>query len=377
MSGTPHNDFNLPPPAGASTWDLNHLRERIEHERAGAETFMRMAERLKSQVVSTTLNLMQLVELAGGVRPGKSLGCERCSACTLKIACLMETWFQSNACPVEDMAPIQFKQLASFPRSLVRLILSSLKLADSPTHADYRNVLATELQLLCEAAIEEFGKRSMDKSVVLAFSRVAAVLKEILPAMTSVMGKHVSWPGLRKQIDAVQDLTAQVDQFLDSRKQDHFLELRYFDVSPHSRIEQQANKRVCGGGYTQPRLGSTGSGRGQIHVIDFSKEHFLGVVHTPLEGIQTGWEFCPCQRELPFTLTFETQKRRLKADSHFPTYSTDLQQCGCRYQLFKICSVEPGYYYRALVAQTISTNRRLLDSQIMERHDWPITVAGR
>jgi len=355
----PHMDttaFGLPPPGDPSPTELLARAEQVN-------------KGLLTQFRETAQVLVRIIEVAGEVRDGKSLGCERCSSCTLRISQIAEEWLRTPPFDSPDALTVNLTKFVGFPRALVRLIeacLSGVKRVGNTRPVD--GVLITELSELCDWA--EDSHRNA-RNHFLPFCRVAGVFGVLHKDLSNTLGKYSGWQELDGKIKALLENIRSVEGQLDDTA---YREQRWKDAN-HTEMHD-AEKRICGGGAMRPHRIKGQPDPRPIFVVDFSKDHILGIVDRPMENPQLGWEFFPCPRELAFSVDFKPVRRNGQKD-HPEVGDSPLRNCGKFYQVFRITRIEPRYYYYSLCAHSPSNHPMLTDARLVDTYDWPEAPALR
>jgi hypothetical protein len=228
------------------------------------------------------------------------------------------------------------------------------------------DLILTQLTGLSDEANSLFQNLLVHPERTLYFARIAAVLSAVKPILKDSFGANPGWQDLEQKVDALLSDAPKISGEIGDKR---FREDRWQD--DRHTVRQEAERRICGGGIARDARAETGPAPKPIYVIDFSKEYFFGLVDEPYdERVKRGWEFYPCQRELPFRVNFQPTKRRNK-NSYLPVTKAAMQQCGSHYQLFRILEIEPKYYYYALCVTVPSTHPDNLEARLINTYDWP------
>lgn len=336
-----------------------------------------VTEGLRRQLHSTTQVLLRILESAGHIRDSKMTGCDRCSECTVHITKLVDEWFRVPPFCESDAMVVKFTEFLGFPRALVRLIPICLKVVQAETERSTRSasavggVVVAELSRLCDWASEAFRLAQNDPKRILAFCRAAAILAHVRDDIARALAASPGWANLSHKLDNISSYAMSIESYIPDAwyHEDRWKPGRpHDDRDPANRIV--AKKRACGGGLLRDVPAEGHADPKPIYIVDFSRDHFLAVLEREMEQGQQGWQFFPCQRELPFRVSFVPACRDGMQRS-FPTYDTPIRSCGHLYQLFQITDIAPRYYYRALCAQSMSSNVRNQDARLVDTYDWP------
>jgi hypothetical protein len=321
------------------------------------EISKKCSDGLREQCLSLSQVLREVVQIAVGIDENKEFGCERCSECTIKISRVIEKWLAESACKNPDIIILQLKQFVGFPRALFHLIKGCLEAArnSKKAHED----VAYELINLCGHGISAYGD-----SHFLTFSRIASIFELLKENIEDVYKVTPYWKGKRGLGKGMADLRRYTQNVIDCIDNKFFCQESWKNYMPRE-------KRICGGGLILPSTSQDRPIPPPIHVVDFSKHHVLGVVKDMVENIQSDWSFSPCQRELPFKLKFFPFSRDDGLRFHSVDTNGPLTACGQYYQLFKIDSVEPQYYYYSLCAWSTTNHKAGHDTRLMDTYNWP------
>jgi hypothetical protein len=320
-------------------------------------------DRLRLERADLSKVLADIMDVTAGVRPEKEYGCERCSDCTLQIAEKIESWLVRSS-GNRDAVLLQLPNFARFPRALLTLLRGAL--GDQGAKLDEsRRALANQIGALCDLAIKAYAGRRF-----LEFSRVAAVLSELIDPIEDVFGSTATWGELRPRLGDVESRTRDLMENLppDSLK----------EYSTRSNVQRrERGKRVCKGGFILGPRTPTKVDPPPVFVIDFTYEYILGVVREEVRQTLPNFVFLPCRRELPFLIdAFPTRRENEKAV--IPVGTDEMKQCGKYYQLFKIENVKPRYYYKALCSLAKpkqADSPELRDQRLLDTYDWPSVPA--
>ena len=324
---------------------------------------------IEQRLNDTTKILLELIALEGDISEHKTCGCERCSSCTIRVSGLVDKWLKQTQHTNTDFALAQLEKFAGFPRALVRMVMACQRAIDSanPAHADQaemsRGVLVTQIESLCKQAERWYAEK---KDCFLPFSRVVRALDLLLPDLKiGSLGKSPMWPDITRRVADLKGFGIHVEEILGE-----------FDFGEDRRLDRgqtsfKGMKRVEGGGYLRAVAPSDLPNPDPSYVIDFSKEHILVVTKDQISGKQTGWEFFPTQRELPFIVNF----RPVEQGRGIVQGGSKLHECGEHYQLLKISRIEPWYYYLALCARSFSKHPSVAGDRLAHAHDWPEPLA--
>jgi serine/threonine protein kinase len=324
----------------------------------------------EQRLKDTTKILLNLIALEGDIPGHKTCGCERCSSCTIRVSGLVDEWLQKTQYKNTDLALAQLGKFVGFPRALVRVVLACQRAIQSakPADADQaEGVLVAQIEGLCKEADHRYTEGRKD--FFLSFSRVVRALDLLLPDLElGVLGKSPEWDKIKKRIETLKDRSTYVEG---NMVKSDFSEDRWLDPRQKTRTGM---KRVEGGGYLRAAALPNMPDAEPAYVIDFSKEHILVVTKDHISGDQTGCEFFPTQRELPFCVDIrpvEHGKRASELIQSTVKADSKLHKCGEHYQLLEILRIEPRYYYLALCARSLSKHDSVAGDRLVHTHDWP------
>ncbi len=305
----------------------------------------------------------------------REFGCERCSMCTIQISKVLTDWLTKKPANCEEIFK-KLEQFLCFPHAMSGILEKCIDCADQKkTRIDS---FATQLNLICDGVIKRCTI-NIDKVATkdtLNLSRLSAIIEVFKEKLKEVLSKHHRWETVSPSIENLESKAQQLEEFFQSNT------LLFNEYKNGQNFNVKRPKRICGGGALSLCVGEyKQENQRNIHVVDFSPTHLLGLVSEPiLDEKKTEYNgiFQPCQRELPFEVNVSPATREYKGrtDKYIPIDSKPLNyfiERGCKaqyYQVFEIKEISPLYYYLSLCACLTPSSKLYQNSIIfLDRHN--------